>query len=111
LEAGKLIERVVTAANPEQSYALYLPSNYSPDRSWPVVFAFDPGAQGKIPVDQMKDAAERYGYIVLGSNNSRNGPWKPESEAADAMLQDAQKRFAVDFEEDLLCGDFPAEPV
>jgi len=104
LEAGKLIERVVTAANPEQSYALYLPSNYSPDRSWPVVFAFDPGAQGKIPVDQMKDAAERYGYIVLGSNNSRNGPWKPESEAADAMLQDAQKRFAVDLKRIYFAG-------
>jgi len=52
----------------------------------------------------MKDAAERYGYIVLGSNNSRNGPWKPESEAADAMLQDAQKRFAVDLKRIYFAG-------
>ena len=104
LESGKVIERVVCAKIPEQSYALYLPSNYSPDRSWPVVFAFDPGARGKIPVELMKDAAERYGYIVLGSNNSRNGPWKPEVDAADAMLQDAQQRFNVDLKRIYFAG-------
>lgn len=96
LEAGKVIERVVTAANPQQSYALYFPSSYSQDRSWPVVFAFDPGARGKAPVELLQGAAERYGYIILGSNNSRNGPWKPQSEAADAMFQDAQNRFSID---------------
>src|SRR5215470_9939348 len=104
LEQGKTIERVVCSKNAEQSYALYVPSNYSPDHSWPVVFAFDPGARGKIPVELMKDAAERYGYIVLGSNNSRNGPWKPEAEAADAMLQDAQARFNVDLKRIYFAG-------
>ena len=95
-ETGKIIESVVCAKTPEQSYALYLPSNYSPDRSWPVVFAFDPGARGKIPVELMKDAAQRYGFIVAGSNNSRNGSWKIEFDAADAMVRDTQERFSVD---------------
>jgi predicted esterase len=104
LESGKLIERIVCTKTPEQSYALYLPSNYSSDRSWPVVFAFDPGARGRLPVDAMKDAAERYGYLVLGSNNSRNGGWKPEVEAADAMLQDAQARFTVDLKRIYFAG-------
>src|SRR5215470_330722 len=104
LEQGKTIERVVCSKNAEQSYALYVPSNYSPDHSWPVVFAFDPGARGKIPVELMKDAAERYGYIVMGSNNSRNGPWKMEFEAADAMMQDAQLRFAVDLKRVYFAG-------
>jgi len=93
LEAGQITEHVTCIRNSEQSYAAFLPSTYSEARSWPVVFAFDPGGRGKIPVELMKDAAERYGYIVLGSNNSRNGAWKIESEAADAMLQDAQQRF------------------
>src|SRR5260221_5407309 len=52
----------------------------------------------------MKDSAERYGYIVLGSNNSRNGTWKIESEAADAMLQDAQQRFNVDLKRIYFAG-------
>lgn len=96
LEQGRVVERVACGRNPEQSYALYLPSQYSPGRSWPVVFAFDPGARGKIPVELMKDTAERYGYIVLGSNNSKNGAWKLQADAADAMFQDAQQRFAID---------------
>lgn len=104
LESGKVIERVVCVKTPEQSYALYLPSNYSPGRSWPVVFAFDPGARGTIPVELMKDAAERYGFIVAGSNNSRNGAWKIEAEAADAMVRDAQERFSVDLKRIYFAG-------
>jgi dienelactone hydrolase len=44
----------------------------------------------------MKDAAERYGYIVVGSNNSRNGSWKVEAEAAQAMIEDTRSRLSID---------------
>ena len=93
---GAIVPKVVTLVKPEQSYALYLPSRYSPQKLWPIAYAFDPGAHGKIPVELMKDAAERYGYIVVGSNNSSNGSWKIEAEAAEAMLLDTQARLAID---------------
>ena len=93
---GTIVPKVATLAKPEQSYALYLPSQYSEKKHWPIVYAFDPGAHGKMPVALMKDAAERYGYIVAGSNNSRNGSWKIEAEAAEAMLLDTQARLAID---------------
>lgn len=96
LETGVVIPKVVCSQQPEQSYALYLPKNYAPIRRWPIVYVFDPGARGKLPVELMKDAAERSGFIVAGSNNSRNGPWKIESQAADAMIRDVQARLAVD---------------
>jgi predicted esterase len=93
---GTIVPKVAALAKPEQSYALYLPSQYSLVKLWPIVYAFDPGARGKTPVELMKDAAERYGYIVVGSNNSRNGSWKIEAEAAQAMLLDTQERLAID---------------
>src|SRR5690242_4069334 len=96
LETGVVIPKVICSEQPEQSYALYLPKNYAPVRRWPIVYVFDPGARGKLPVELMKDAAESSGFIVAGSNNSRNGPWKIESEAADAMVKDVQARLAVD---------------
>ena len=96
LAKGIILDRVVTANHPDQSYALYLPSDYSPDRFWPVVFSFDPGAHGKTPVELQKEAAERYGYILAASNNSRNGPGGQQAEAADAMVQDAWSRFPLD---------------
>ena len=104
LETGVVIPKVVCSGQPEQSYALYLPKHYAPDRRWPVVYVFDPGARGKVPVEIMKDAAERSGFIVAGSNNSRNGPWKLESEAAQAMMKDLQTRLAVDSRNSYFAG-------
>src|SRR6266850_1077717 len=85
---GKVIEKVVCAANPAQRYALYLPSNYTPVRAWPILYAFDPGARGSIPVNRFQEAAEKYGWIIAGSNNSRNGPMQPSREAFEAMWDD-----------------------
>jgi dienelactone hydrolase len=96
LEKGVVIPRVACAANAEQSYALYLPSNFTPDRAWPAIFAFDPAARGQVPVNLLKEAAEKYGYIVAGSNNSRNGPARPQVDAADAMMKDVSTRFLLD---------------
>ena len=95
-QPGVIIPEIVASAHPEQSYALYLPSKYSPEKKWPIVYAFDPAARGSMPVVLMKDAAERFGYIVVGSNNSRNGSWKIEAQAAQAMFQDTGNRLAID---------------
>src|SRR5262245_13386449 len=57
LPLGKVVERVVCLKDASQSYALYLPPNYAPDRQWPILYAFDPGARGVRPVERFKDAA------------------------------------------------------
>jgi predicted esterase len=93
---GKISDDVKCSADPTQSYALYLPSGYSPDRLWPVILAFDPGARGRIPVERYQEAAEMYGYIVAGSNQSRNGSWKTSEAAIKAISRDVAERFAVD---------------
>jgi predicted esterase len=95
-QPGRVIDRVVCKNNPDQSYALYLPSNYSPTGRWALLAAFDPVARGNVPVERFKEAAERYGYIVCGSNNSRNGPLQPSAEAAQSMLVDVAARFSID---------------
>jgi dienelactone hydrolase len=93
---GQIVDEVKCTADAAQSYALYLPSNYSPDRAWSVIFAFDPLARGRAPLVQYQAAAEKYGYIVAGSNNSKNGPWAVSLNAAQAMLADVSSRFSVD---------------
>ena len=95
---GQVVERVVALNDASQSYALYLPSNYTPNRKWPVLYAFDPGARGRVPVERFKEAAEKYGWIVIGSNNSRNGPWELAITAWNAMQTDSHQRFAIDDE-------------
>src|ERR687885_659623 len=73
LPAGKLIESVAVRGDASQSYALYLPGVYAPERKWPVLVCFDPLARGRATVARFQAAAEEYGFVVLGSNNSRNG--------------------------------------
>ena len=96
LAPGRLIERVVCKADQSQSYALYLPSNYAPGREWPIIYCFDPGARGRLPVERFKEAAEKYGYIVVGSNNSRNGPGVPLDAIINTLWDDTHARLAVD---------------
>jgi predicted esterase len=93
---GKVIEKVVCKADASLSYALYLPSNYAANKKWPVVYGFDPGARGLMPVEQFKEAAEKYGYIVIGSNDSRNGPALNLNKIINALWIDTHERFALD---------------
>lgn len=94
--ARGVITQVTTLDDPPQSYALYLPSNYSADRRWPMLYAFDPFARGKIAAEDYRAAAEKFGYIVTGSNNAQNGPMGPELEAAKAMWNDTHRRLPID---------------
>jgi hypothetical protein len=93
---GTVVANVVSPNDPSQSYALYLPSHYSRDRAWPIIYAFDPFARGKTAVEVFKDAAEKYGYIVVGSNNSKNGPGAAQLAAAQTVWLDTHRRFAID---------------
>jgi hypothetical protein len=93
---GAVVPKVACSLDPAQSYALYLPSAYTEAARWPILYCFDPGAQGAIPVDAFKDGAEKYGYIVAGSNNSRNGPMSIASAAITAVWNDTHAKFNVD---------------
>ena len=96
LPLGKIIDDVQCAADATQHYSLYLPSNFTPLHRWPVILAYDAGGRGRRAVERYQDAAEKYGYIVAGSNNSRNGPWEISLNAAQAMTGDVDQRFPVD---------------
>lgn len=96
LPSGEIVESVVCGNDPAQSYALYLPSNYTSAKTWPIIYAFDPLAYGKTPVKLYKDAAEKYGFIVAGSNNSRNFSPAETSKAVSSMWQDTHERLSLD---------------
>ena len=96
LPTGQIVDSVECALDNTQHYALYLPSNYTPTRQWNVILAFDGGARGRTPVERYREAAEKYGYIVAGSLNSRNGPWEVSLNAAKVMTADVKARFSID---------------
>ena len=93
---GMLVERIVCLNDAGQSYALYLPSSFDPARTWPVLFLFDSGARGPLAVAAFREAAETCGWILIGSNNSHNGPQRDNALAAQAVWADALTRLPID---------------
>jgi len=104
LPRGRLLEHVASLSDPGQGYALFLPSAYDPARLWPILYCFDPGGRGRTPVALFQDAAEKYGWILVGSNNSRNGPWEEIFRAVKAFWTDSHARLAIDPERIYACG-------
>ncbi len=97
LPTGSIIERVTCDTDKDQSYALYLPSNYDPQKKWPIIYAFDPDARGNLPVTLFMEAAEKYGYMVAGSYDSQNGIGSNElKRAVSSMIADTRKRLSID---------------
>src|ERR1051325_8239643 len=70
--AGTVDPSISVLADPSNSYALYLPSTYPAQKRWPLLLVFDPFGRGETGVKLFHEAAEKYGFIVVGSNNSRN---------------------------------------
>jgi poly(3-hydroxybutyrate) depolymerase len=104
LPRGETIPDVRCTDDNAQGYALYLPSGYTADREWPVIFAFDPGGRGLNPVERYRAAAEKYGYIAAGLNNSRNGAWEVTKAAVSAMTRDVAARFNVEKSREYVAG-------
>lgn len=96
LTPGVIHDDIAVAGDPGESYALYLPSDYSADRPWSLLLGFHPGARGRAIVETYRAAAERYGYVVAASNTSRNGPWERSANAVRAMSKDVASRFTID---------------
>src|SRR5258705_5619231 len=94
LQAGSVVE---ISSSPDQSYAAYLPTSYTADKKWPAVFCLDPRARGKTAAERSSSAAEKYGYLVFCSNNSRNGlNGETITKIVSEFWSDAHKRFSID---------------
>lgn len=103
-KAGTIINKIKckkTAGN----FSLYLPFNYSKDKKWPVIYFFDSHARGKMPLELYKEIAEKYGYILIGSNNSKNGiDYQITNQMIDELLNDTYQRLSLDYRRIYLCG-------
>jgi len=94
---GTVVDKVSLRSRPDQSYAVFLPSNYTPERSWPTIFCLDPRARGKTAIERFVEAAQKYGYIVVCSNNSRNGlSGSIVGQIFTDLWDDTHTRFSID---------------
>jgi tetratricopeptide (TPR) repeat protein len=102
---GQLAEKVACAADPGETYTLYLPSGYKADRAWPILYAMDPRSRGTHAAERFRAAAEKHGYIVASSNNTLSDTTiSPNVKAFQAMWTDTHARFRIDDRRVYLAG-------
>ena len=107
LPRGELIDPVATLADSSETFALYLPSGYTPERKWPILFVLDPRSRGRAAAELFRDGAERFGYILVSSNSTLSDTLpedNPNLPAMIALLGDAMNRFAADENRVYLAG-------
>lgn len=96
-QKGQITPSVCCLKDRTVTYALYLPASYDEQKKYALILAFDSHGSGSIPVELFREQAEKYGYIIAGSNNSRNGQALETNLAFyDTMLADLLSRFSVD---------------
>ena len=102
---GAVLEQVATLADTAERYALYLPSGYRADRTWPVLYLLDPGGRALVPLRLFRPAAERYGYVILSSSNSRSDSTvDPTARALAALFAETERRYAAEVHRLYLAG-------
>ena len=92
---GRIIDSVPIQSNPEESFALYLPVDYKPDTETAALFIFDPAARGPLAIKPFIEAAEKYGLILLCSNNSRNTAYSENFDIAERWFNQVFSNFKI----------------
>ena len=88
-----------------QSYTLYLPESYRSNKKLPIIFFFDPHADGKLPVNLYSELANKYNFIFVGSNNVKNGLQPNEyDQLMNNLIHHVSSNVSFNQQEIVLCG-------
>ncbi|MDO5977607.1 TPR end-of-group domain-containing protein [Flavivirga spongiicola] len=84
-ETQKIIDSI-KVKNTGDTFALYLPTEFNKLESSAIVFIFEPAARGKVGIQPFIEAAEKHNYILICSNNCRNGPFDENLKRIDDLF-------------------------
>ncbi|MBP1669665.1 MAG: hypothetical protein H6Q21_2031 [Bacteroidetes bacterium] len=94
--AGTVMDTIRVRSDRKESYALYLPPGYTARSQWPVIYFFEPGGRGSLPLHLYEDLATEHGFILISSNNCRNGAFEVMEPIAGRLFEDTRTRFSID---------------
>ena len=66
---GGVTDDLIVNDSLSETFAIYLPTNYSNEKIWPVFFVFDPEGRGKSVAQLFRQPGEEQGYMIVASNN------------------------------------------
>ncbi|SEL79098.1 hypothetical protein SAMN04487910_3264 [Aquimarina amphilecti] len=103
-ETGKIIDSILVSDKNKETFAMYLPSAFDANVASPIVFVFDPGAEGKRGIQQFVKASESYGYILVCSNHTKNGPYDRNFDITNRLFEFMFANFRIKQDQIYLSG-------
>ncbi len=94
---GSIVEGLECVADPSQTYSLYLPPEYDPELRWPVLLVFDPRGRSVLAAELFRGGAERHGWIIVSSNDTRSDVgMEPNRRAVNGLWPEVHQRYSID---------------
>ena len=101
---GEIVDSIQITNTPGESFALYLPKSFDAKTASPVLFVFDSAARGRVGITPFVESSEKYGIILICSNNSKNGPYEKNFSVANNLFNHVLKNYTVDSGQMFLSG-------
>ncbi|MEI2758661.1 MAG: hypothetical protein V9G42_04400 [Bacteroidia bacterium] len=104
-EPGKLLSSIKAESNSSVLFSVYTPSESNDTTPLPVVYFFDPHADGNLPLEKYKSIADAFKLIMIGCNSIENGmPFDQSQQIASALFSDCQNRLPVNTQQQIVAG-------
>ena len=103
-EKGVILDSIPVGKNNNETFALYLPQSFNAEILHSITFVFDPSARGKSGVKPFIQASEKYGFIIVCSNNSKNGPYNENFNIFNNLFSHITSIFNIKDQEMYLSG-------
>lgn len=93
---GDFADDLPTRVDPTKRYTLYVPPAYRPGSRLPVLLILDPRGRARMAATIFRPAADRYGWILVSSNDIRSDTsWEPNQKALAAVWPEIH-RYPID---------------
>ena len=104
MQKGVVHDSIVVSTTKNQTFALYLPKTFRENQLNPIVFIFDPAGRGAVGIRPFISASEKYGYVLVCSNNAKNGPYERNFDIANKLFNHVFSNFNIKENEMYLSG-------
>ncbi|MHB1861641.1 MAG: hypothetical protein ACYCVL_01615 [Gemmatimonadaceae bacterium] len=102
---GSVLPRLTARVDSAFHYAAFIPKRYHGTAPAPLLLVLDPAGRAVPAIVRFAPAAERLGWIVLSSYDTRSDdPKAPNERAVNVMLADAFGAFSIDTSRIYLAG-------
>lgn len=97
VKKGTVVDSLKVSDSLSETFALYLPTNFKTDKTWPVLVVLDGEGRGRTAAQLYRPAAEEQGYIIISSNNiSEENSLSENLEVTKRLIGSSEKLFPLD---------------